>query len=563
MRLTDEQLAAAHSEAPRTVVISGPGTGKTATLIERVRWLVQERDVEPNEIALLTFTRRAAGEMQVRLGCLGIQSTAMLCGTFHAVGFHILKQEGTAIGYDPDTLTIMEPQECLDVVKRAGREMGFYDGSRWKKGIKPKDVLEYRESTSAPGVCPTTDAATTVLYRRYKQLLKHNNTIDYPRILSYVAILFDDRPDIAETWQKRTRFILVDEVQDCNLEQLGFLGNLRSTSLFTIGDFDQSIYGWRGSAPEHVRKQWPDAETYTLTRSHRCAGAITRLLGTVFSRDVKSAADIEGEVTIREGFPFHIANAVRQAMMDHEEKDIAILARTRRSLADMRLALDDIGVKSHTPGDRFKIEEQPDFRGVLALLKVLANPNDDCSAMRLMEFNGTAPRRIAQLERAAVDSGWNLFRQLVFEEQMSISNPTTVAQALTHQLCDRSRIGSDVLQWWLGSFGDFPLATAIEWFAHRDAHDDLADNAVTLSTVHSAKGLEWPVVFVVDLNEGLFPSGMDKRDDDSLTECKRVFYVACSRACRTLHLFYRPDKKPSRFLDGMEQVCGVNNEASL
>lgn len=599
-KLTTEQRAAVRSEAKETYVQAGPGSGKTLVLAERVNWLM-EQGTDPKRILALTFTRRAAQELQERLVRVVAEPgfvpppPPIVSGTFHAVALGILEQFGTELGYSSG-LTVLDAVEAEDVFDQIATELDMRGKSgRWKAKFKLRDVLAARDHFYQTGLFAC-DVEIERLILLYHERLFSLNSLDFGLILTQTRHLLL-RDGKAKEWAA-TAFdhVLIDEAQDCDELQYSLHFHFSPpASLFMVGDQRQCIYGWRGAKPEMLTGLRPGAVLLNLTDSYRCTDEILRPANALMDKHqpMKSArrglAPAEApEVALMTGRSRDVSSAVNR--LHHVDKfewpDIAVLCRTHAECKRLAAVFTEARVPYHRVGSGFDPCKGPIYRDVYAALRLTANMRDDLAFGRVARYLDLTPEALASLRRIAVDERCTRFEAAGRHH----SNNAVLTAIARHEgdadLClfleklipamaepldgtgmagDLEVVGDLQQAWnfWHAWQRGRTISSALSWFAMRDTHEDQVEgeDEVTISTIHAAKGLEWPAVVVPNLTEGSLPTSRSIRGG-SVDEERRVLYVAMTRAFDSLTLHYRrrqdqsekgTKREPSRFL----QDCGL------
>lgn len=589
--LDPEQTTAVEVDGPLVLCVAGAGTGKTRALTHRIERLVRE-GTSARTILAITFTRKAAGELSERLADLLPEREVrkMRIGTFHSLALDVVRAFGELAGYRKN-LSIYDEQDRQDVLRAIITDHGM-------KGVSVKKAVEYISEVALGGV--ESDPQLNLLALEYQNTLRRFNALDYD-LLMMLAVQLLDIPRVQEHYHALYRVLCVDEFQDSDLNQMAFIDRLDPEQMFAVGDYRQSIYGWRGAQPDLLITMAEIAGTarVDLVRNYRSRPEIVSLANVVipedkgqFGKDLIPTRRSEGgpEVTARV-FPDmvsegeFIVNTVigmcdSGAVKDeYTYRDIVVLARTNRILAEFSQWLRDSGYGDDFPhirigaqGDFWKCEE---VRLCVQALKILFNPDDNHSLKMLLKGLDCQEPEMRRLEAQARKGGLPLVKllspgnpvRLAFEHCETITAiPEQPAYLMFMSFC----AALDLREHWLERMLTtraanveklnsilkerlWTLAEFIEWYGLRDIQDDLAEvedkNRIRLMTVHAAKGLEFPIVFLMDVADGQFPN---HRSDQA--EERRLFYVACTRARERLYLTcsttdgYGKTRAPSQYL---------------
>lgn len=617
-----QRKAVAASDGP-VLVLAGPGSGKTRVLTYRVAWLVQERDVAPWRIMAVTFTNKAAREMEGRLGHLlgPSRGRGLTLGTFHATCARILRREAEAAGISRDYV-IFDADDQLRVVKQAIRDLNL-DDKRYRPQAVHGAISRAKNELVPPGAYDTGSYYGEVvkrIYERYQELLVANDGLDFDDLLMVTVRLFQQRPDVLHTYQERYQHILVDEFQDTNQAQYVLLKQLsgRYHNLFCVADEDQSIYAWRGADYRNIRRlrdDHPDLVTILLEQNYRSTQTILDAARAVIrhnsDRTDKSLFTRRGrghKIVVHEAYDqdeearFVVDSIAQLAAQEGlHPGDCAVMYRTN---AQSR-AFEDAFIRAGLPyrlvgATRFYARRE--IKDLLAFLRLIHNPTDGVSMARVINVppRGIGQKTMEALEDEARARGLSIYEVLkgtadpasqgaelgtreqraavafleVLEGWIAARSALTVAQLIDRVLQDTQyaeylRDGTEEgEERWANvlelrnvatEYADLALTDFLADVALVSDVDNLSDevNAPTLLTLHSAKGLEFPVVFVTGLEEGILPHSRSLEDPEQMAEERRLSYVGLTRAKDRLfltHTFIRSryggsePSVPSRFL---------------
>lgn len=594
MQLTQAQQQAVETDAREVLVVAGAGSGKTRVLTERVLFLLRDQGVSASEIMVLTFTRKAANELRERL-VAGVTTAAdhsdadrplegMMVGTFHSVALDILRNDGDRLGYDTKTLTVIEPEDADLLLKQVCRDLQYLVGKKWRNALSWKKVVQYREAVYRRGVGPGGSSPVPLIFNEYAARLYRLNVLDYGHILLQCRKLLLKHHDVRFRYDQRIKHVLVDELQDCDAVQHDLLAYFAPpATFFGVGDTRQSIYGFRGARPELMRERHPGATVFDLAECFRCGDDIIAVANSLIAAEAGEipkpmigATGGGGGTRVMVGRSAQIPEEIRRATVvgGYAYSDIAVLARNHRTLKRLADVFTEAGIPHHRVGSGFDVTATEGFRTLLAALRLSVNPRDNLAFLTLLPAFGIDAAEYAAIRKDAAAgsrSHWKEYRPAlptqieqaiaahrVTENRGAAANASEYAEFMAQLLWGSDTGTSQCVQFWTAHCTGMTVEEALRWFALRDSQDDLAvGNVVTLSTVHAAKGLEWPVVIVVGLNEGTFPSSQSLREDGGLEEERRVFYVGMARAKERLVVHYRraedqsqdrPISDPSRFL---------------
>ena len=633
MSLNSAQHEAVHTLKGPLLVLAGAGTGKTRVVTYRIAELIRS-GIEPQRILAVTFTNKAAAEMQER-------ATALLgkrlinrpeISTFHSLCVRILRRSITHLGY-PEKFAIYDRGDQESIARQALREIKvpgetlrpgdlLYLISRWKSaGVRPEEAASIAATDK--------EHLASMAYRRYQKNLKLAGAVDFDDLLLLTEELYRKFPEVRREDATRYDHLLIDEYQDTNGSQYRIVKALatRHRNLCVVGDDDQAIYGWRGAEVTHIlnfRKDWPDAKIVRLEDNYRSTAAILNLanrlikFNAVRNDKVLKPARVGGERPQIRQFRDEEEEA-REVVRDiaHqlnrpglEPRDIAILFRTNEQprafeaeLRQAKLAYVLIGGMS--------FYDRKEVRDVLAYLKLLASPQDEVSLLRIINKppRGIGQSTVAQLMQRAVDTGrstWDMlyqaerfeeissaalkaigqFRVMIerYVERLQSDSLVDVASDLLHEIGYRKEIErlyseeQDQQARWaaveevINALGNYQRRAkskaTLDGFLEEvalsvDKDDDdkesqLKKNAIALMTLHAAKGLEFPHVYLVGMEEGLLPHKRSiATGDAAIDEERRLCYVGITRAQDRLTMSLaltrmkwgkHRDTIPSRFL---------------
>ncbi len=587
------------------LIFAGAGSGKTRVLTHRIAWLIQQGRAEPGEILAVTFTNKAAREMRSRVeNLLNLAAGAIWMGTFHAIGVRILRRDGSADGIDRH-FVIYDEADRLSVVKRVMNELRL-DEKRYPPGgmvaliSGAKDeVISAEDQLKAAGTHSEELAAQIRV--RYDAFLEQNNALDFDDLLMRTVWLFDRHPEVLEKYQKRFKYIMVDEYQDTNRAQYLMVRHLASKSrnLTVVGDDDQSIYKFRGADVRNIlsfEHDYPDAQIVKLEQNYRSTQMILDAAYHVIKANPNRAdkrlwTDRPGgpKVVVAQTYDEQEeAQAVaREALRlvaegDYRLGDIAVLYRTNAQSRALEEVLLRRGVPYRLVGG-LRFYERREVKDVLAYLRLVANPQDTLSFSRVINV----PRRklgeksLAQLGywadahgMSAWDSLTRLpemdeltpaarqafadFRDLIAEVRdasqerrlVEVIDLLLLRSAYERYVKEGSPEGDErwanvlELRGLASEYDGLPPGEGLQAFLEDvalmsdvDTMDDRAQG-MTLITLHMVKGLEFPVVFMLGMEEGLFPHSRSLDSPSGLEEERRLAYVGMTRAKDRLYLFH-------------------------
>jgi len=615
--LNAKQRAAVEAKDGPTLVLAGPGSGKTRVLTSRIAYLIGLRNIAPYRIMAVTFTNKAAREMRDRVAqLLGASKTAdLMIGTFHSICARLLRREAARAGLDRD-FSIYDADDQLSVVKAALAELKLDE-----KKYKPASIHAAISAAKNELIRPEDYRAESYfqeiagrVYARYNAILRASNALDFDDLIMETVRLLRSDPIVQEKLQERYLHVLVDEFQDTNLAQYVLIKLIagRHRGLFCVGDADQSIYAWRGADYRNVlrlREDYPDLTIITLEQNYRSTQTILEAAMSVIRKNPDrvhinlSAQRGHGpKIAVRELFNEDeeaqfvvdtIEELVRQKAAQPGE--IAVMYRTNAQSRPLEEAFIRAGMPYRLVGaTRFYARRE--IRDVLAYLRIINNPADAVSLKRIINVppRGIGERTFEQLENAARVRGVSCLDVLSRDDLSLTGRAKRAVQEFSARWAQWVRLRDELS---IGQLFDYVLQTSgyedylrdgsaeaeerwanvlalrnvaveagdmmlseflsnVALVSDVDNYDETA-NAPTLLTLHAAKGLEFKVVFIVGLVEGVLPHSRSLDDPEQMAEERRLMYVGITRAKERLYLL-RPFRRsqwggsevaePSRFL---------------
>lgn len=586
MQFNNSQLKAVKHKSGPMLVIAGPGSGKTTVLTARIRNLIEEYSVNPANILVITFTKAAANEMKSRFNNMMGRSTNVTFGTFHAVFFMILR---AAYNYSVDSIikedvrqniikqaierSRLEPDDLNEMVSNITGEI-----SRVK--TETIDINAYYSAS-----CPEEEFRD--IYKYYVKTLKKMGLIDFDDMLLYCHELLTTRRDILAKWQQKYQYILIDEFQDINKIQYDIIKLLAKPqdNLFIVGDDDQSIYGFRGSKPEimlNFDKDYPDTDKVILDTNYRSTGNIVSAAGKViahnkvrFAKNINTVNDPGDKVDIiefntqAEEYEKIIDNIRKESALDGNYSDNAVLFRTNSTAASFVRKLVEYSVPFVTRDGVPNVFEHWIARDVITYMNIVMGSRKRSDFLQIInrpkryigrDYLTDAEISFDNLEKYYEDKNWMIERvdRLKYDIlAMASMSPYAMINYLrkgvgydgyldeyaqSHNMQVRELY--DVMDELMESARSFK--TFNEWFAYIDEYGTKLresyaamdkQNAVILTTMHSSKGLEYPVVYIIDANEEITPHKKAVFAPE-IEEERRMFYVAMTRAKRRLNIYY-------------------------
>ncbi|MFS0725937.1 DNA helicase PcrA [Paenibacillus sp. 1P07SE] len=630
-KLNERQREAVKATDGPLLIMAGAGSGKTRVLTHRIAYLIEKRRVAPWSILAITFTNKAAREMQERVSSLiGGMGGDVWVSTFHSMCVRLLRKDIDRIGYG-SSFSILDSSDQLSVIRGIMKDQNIDTKKFEPKGIQavissakneliPPDRYEQKVGDYYQQIVAN-------VYSAYQKRLKANNSLDFDDLIMKTIQLFTEVPEVLEFYQNKFRYIHVDEYQDTNRAQYMLCNMLadKHHNLCVVGDSDQSIYRWRGADITNIlnfEEDYPEATTILLEQNYRSSSnilnAANAVIGQNTGRKPKKLWTDRGEgdpITVYMGDSEHdegyfvTSEIQKNKRTGRKYADHAILYRTN---AQSRV-IEEILIKSEIPYQivgGIKFYDRKEIKDLLAYLRLISNPDDDISLLRIVNVpkRGIGDTTMGKLAAEAAQRGISIFALLDQLDWLDVSSRARTALAafkkmlddltrmvdylsvteLTEKMLEMSEYKLELQREntleskaRLENIDEF-LSVTME-FENRnedktlvafltdlaliadidtmdkteDAEADNSDNVV-LMTMHSAKGLEFPVVFIIGMEEGVFPHSRAFSDNEELEEERRLAYVGITRAeqqlfltcARMRTLFGRTSANaPSRFLE--------------
>ncbi len=590
------------------LVVAGAGSGKTRVLTHRIAHLIQEDNVSPFGILAITFTNKAAQEMKDRVARLvGPVAEKMWVSTFHSACVRMLRRDAKQLGY-PSAFSIYDQADAVRLTAYVVRDLGLDI-----KKFVPRTIHGHISNLKNELISPDNalDRAANIFDRKiaetyveYQRRLRIAGAMDFDDLLTVTVELFNKYPDVLDHYQQRFQHVLVDEYQDTNPAQNDIVLKLADEhrNVFVVGDSDQSVYAFRGADIRNIlefEKAFPDTSVVILNQNYRSTQVILDAANSVISNNFgRKPKDLWTDKTTGEKIVLYRADdevdesawIIGEVQRLHQHgalrwSDVAIFyrANAQSRIVEERLASASIPYRV-VGGTRFY--DRREVKDALAYLRAVVNPSDEVSIKRVLNVpkRGVGDSSVARLDQYALAHGVSFSEALTNWPEAGISGPAkkglTNFTELIGQLSQRASDGpAELLQTALERSGYLeelrdersieaegrlenlaeligsaePFETCDEFLEQVSLvspTDDLDDQSeVTLMTLHTAKGLEFPVVFIVGMEDGIFPSFMSLGDPDQLEEERRLAYVGITRAEEQLYLTLAE----SRWIYGQQQ----------
>ena len=622
--MNENQLKAILKTQGAVMVIAGAGSGKTRVLTNRIAYLIAEKNVLESNILAITFTNKAAKEMKERIYSLvGETSKYIWINTFHSMCVRILRQHIDLLGYNKN-FTILDTSEQKTIIKNIVKELNLSEDSYQPNNIlkiisnSKNSMISVNEMKAQARFGFMKNVAE--IYEYYQKHLKKNSVLDFDDLMLKTIVLFEKHPEVLTIYQNKFEYIHVDEYQDTNVIQYKLIKMLSEVhkNICVVGDDDQSIYSWRGACSDNIinfEKDYEDVEVIFLDQNYRSNSTILDAANAVIKNNtdrkdkalwsenkggdkitVYSAANDKDET---DDIAKKILDLKAQGI---DYKDIAILYRANYLSRSMENSCMAFGIPYKLIGS-LKFLQRKEIRDLLAYMNVIVNRNDEFSLRRIINVpkRGIGASSMAKIDNYAEQYGLSLFEALKNIDMIGVSKKIITNIHLLTQLIEKysqteqysiedlivgiykdsgyesmlkesadayaesrieniSELVSSAKQF--SSMNDNLIDFISEMSLTSDADDENEDDSVVLSTVHAAKGLEYRVVFIMGLEENLFPSIRDAESSEDernkMEEERRLAYVAITRAKEKLFMSYAnrrmqfgsiKNNKRSRFLD--------------
>ena len=633
--LNEQQRNAVASPANNLLVLAGAGSGKTRVLVHRIAWLIEAEDVSPFSILAVTFTNKAAREMRGRIEELRQQPTGgMWVGTFHGLAHRLLRSHWKEAGL-PEDFQILDADDQLRLIKRLlktlrideekwpAKQCQWYINSQKDEGFRSHNIEHLDDDYTKTQLS---------IYKAYEDACNNGGMIDFGEILLRAHELWLNNPQVLSHYQKRFKFILVDEFQDTNSIQYAWVQVLAGANnrMMVVGDDDQSIYGWRGAKIENIQKfnvDFPDSDIVRLEQNYRSTANILNAANELIAnnngrlgKNLWTECDEGDPLSLYEAFNeqdearFIVDRLQEWSNNGNLRKESAILYRSNAQSRELEDALLRVGMPYLIYGGH-RFYERLEIKNALSYLRLVVNRNDDTAVERIINVpvRGIGGRTLDTIRNAARENGdslWGSCVRCINENILSSRAANSVLAFLElidklesgssgmelHQKAEHVIVQSGLINHHEKEGGEKArsrienleeLVNACSNFdaqeliadedegidvtsnsflkafldqASLDAGDTQAsenDDAVQLMTLHSAKGLEFPLVFLAGMEEGLFPHKMSMDNIAGLEEERRLCYVGITRAKEKLYLSYAESRRlhgdvtlcrPSRFI---------------
>lgn len=591
--LNDEQRKAVLYDNGPLLILAGAGSGKTSVLTTKIAYLIKEKNVDPKNILAITFTNKAAKEMKTRvIDMVGHLGYDIQISTFHSFGLRIIKENYLKLGFGKN-FTIIDSDDSLTLIKKILKQMNI-DSSRYNPKFLKNQISSAKNEMVTPEkyqmfVNDDISEITYKVYKKYQEALLRNNSLDFDDLLIMPIKLFDKYPDVLSSYQELFKFVFIDEYQDTNEAQY-LLSKMicdKYKNICVVGDDSQSIYSWRGANFKNIlnfEKDYKDAKVILLQQNYRSTKNILNAANSVIKNNIKRKdKNLWTENEVGEKIKYIRAN--------DEKEEASFVTKEIKCLKEEGMQLSDIAVLYRTNAQSRTIEEaflnsnipysivgafafysRKEIKDLLAYLKLIYNTKDDISLLRIINYpkRGIGAKTLDNLSMDAVLNDTSIFdsiekgKELEFKklilEMKSLSESLSLTEMIDMVL-DKSGIKQDLesehtleADIRLENLSEFKSISkvfeeesgiaSLEDFLNEislvsDVNEQKNDNTpkVTLMTTHAVKGLEFDYVFVIGMEENIFPHVNSLMEgDDNIEEERRLCYVAITRAKKKLYL---------------------------
>ena len=611
--LNKEQIEAVKTIDGPVLVMAGAGSGKTKVLTTRIAYLIEE-GIPSYNILAITFTNKAAAEMRDRVSNL-IGDVSSFIGTFHSLGVRIIRENHDVLGL-PNNFTIIDSDDTNTIIKKLLKEMNL-DSKQYSPSYVRNRISFIKNQMLTDGELDRLfntpmDKVVVEVYHRYNNKLKTSASVDFDDLLLLPVNLFKERKDILEYYQDKYRYILIDEYQDTNPVQykLSVMLSNKYKNIFVVGDMNQSIYAFRQADFRNIsnfEKDFKGAKVIKLEHNYRSTNNILSAANEVIKhnterKDLKLFSDNGDGVKIKYMRAYDekheialVIDEIKHLLSEgYKNEDIAILYRTNaqsRAIEDVFLAK---GIPYKVFGSYY-FYNRKEIKDLISYLRLIYNPHDEISLRRVINTpkRGIGESAIAAIEERAKQQNISMFdaletrKELEFKEIIedlikrseSLSLTELIDEVLERSGMKKELESSKALEDEIRLENLMEVKSITASFEERTGSANLGDfleevsliadisnhtedgYVVTLMTLHSAKGLEFPVVFLVGMEEGLFPHNMSLMENN-LEEERRLCYVGITRAKERLYLtnakrrmLYGKENMniPSRFISEIDE----------
>ena len=602
-KLNEKQKQAVITTDGALLILAGAGSGKTRVITNKIAYLIEEKNVNPYNILAITFTNKAAKEMQSRVeDLIGIDSKRVWISTFHAFCTRILRYEASHILYE-NNFTIYDTQDKQVLIKNCMDILGYDKetlniASVASEISRAKDSMVSVDDYEAEATSDYRNSKIARVYRLYQEELKKNNAMDFDDLIYNCIRLFKLHKEVLGKYQDKFEYIMVDEYQDTNYSQYLLIKMLsqKHKNICVVGDDDQSIYGWRGADIRNIlefEKDFENVIQIKLEQNYRSTSNIINAAGTVIKNNegrkdkrIWTSSDNGDKITIYEATSendesLYVAQNIRKLTeQGYKYSDFAVLYRANA----LSRKYEEAFMKYKIPYKIFgglKFYDRMEIKDILAYLRLIDNKNDDVSLKRIINVpkRGIGAKTVEKLEQYAREHSISMLDSIEYISQIigagkaqesikkfavmigalkafakilpvselleKVISSTNYENSLIEEKTPESQSRLEninelksVIQEFERTSEDKSLSDFLQnaTLSTDMDEDDKKSNYATLMTIHSAKGLEFPVVFIVAAEENIFPSSRSVLDESKLEEERRLCYVAITRAKEKLFI---------------------------
>lgn len=613
--LNSSQKQAVLNLSGPSLIIAGAGAGKTKTLTYKVTYLIANK-IEPYSIVVLTFTNKAASEMKDRIQKLLKTKKLPFIGTFHSFALNILRTEAKNLGYKRN-FSIFDEGESITLIKKAINNLNLANFKNSANNVYKKISFYKNKGIANENYLP---ASLKEIYLEYEKLLLEHNAFDFDNLILKALEIFKKYPEVLKKYQTRYNYFLIDEFQDTNSPQYQLIKLLSSKNknITVVGDDWQSIYGFRSADYRillNFQKDWPQAKIFFLEQNYRSTQNILDASYSVISKNIfrtdKKLFTTNGKGELIKVLKFKdereealwIKEQIVKKLKDKKSlNDFAILFRTN---VQSRV-FEDLLISEKIPYQligAFKFYQRKEIQDIVSYLRYLYNPNDKVSLERIINI---PKRKIGQSTiKILKDNDWNfevlknkpVFKQLenfnsLIKKMESALRELPMSSFLTFIIDSLNyknyldTTTEEGLERWQNIKELIGIAYNFDKFSPKEGFENFLEsisllqeadnfdknaNKLTLMTLHSAKGLEFPIIFIPGVEESLIPHEKSLYNQENLEEERRLFYVGMTRAKQELYLTYAEERflngeyrhnEPSRFLDEIDESLKENFDAT-
>lgn len=590
--LNDKQKEAVLADDGPVLILAGAGSGKTSVLTTKIAYLIEEKGANPKNILAITFTNKAAREMKERIiKMVGSKAYDMQISTFHSFGLRIIKENYEKLGYEKN-FTIIDSDDSLTLIKKIMKELNI-DTTRCNPKFIKNNISSCKNEMMSPSrykslAVDDVSEITYKVYEKYQEALKRNNSLDFDDLLTMPVMLFNKYKDVLDSYQELFKYVFIDEYQDTNEAQyiLSKMISAKYKNICVVGDEAQSIYSWRGANYKNIlnfEKDYKDAKVILLEQNYRSTKIILNAANSVIKNNINKkdknlwTLNEEGE-------------KIKYIKANDEKDEASYVTKEIKELKNKGVNLDDIAVLYRTNAQSRTIEEgflnsnipyrivgafafysRKEIKDLLAYLKLIYNTKDDISLLRIINYpkRGIGSKTVDNLSMESVLNGTSIFdtiksgKELEFkkqiEEMIDLSNNLSLTETIDmvlnksgikKELESEHTLEADIRLENLNEFKSISKTfeeesgiASLEEFLNEvslvsDVNEQKNDNTskVTLMTIHAVKGLEFDYVFVIGMEENIFPHVNSSFEEEGLEEERRLCYVAITRAKKKLYL---------------------------